>query len=415
MNILIITQYFPPEMGAPQARLFELAKRLKGMGHKLTVLTAMPNYPTGKLFRGYKSKIRCSENNEGIRVTRTCIYPSKSKKMLPKLFSYLSFGLSSVLLGIWGIGRQDVVLVESPPLFLPPFAWIISKITGGKMVMMVSDIWPDMFWRVCDVPQDSLCVKGMYRLEQFCYNRSYSVALTNPGAQRQIQERFPYLKNVTVISNGVDTDMFNPSYRSDEIREKYGAQQGDFLIGYCGLHGIAQGIEVIISAAARLREHKNIKFVLIGDGPMKEDLIAQSKTLALDNVSFFSPVPKSEMPRIVSSMDVSLVPLAGRFPGTMPSKFYEALASGTPPIAAKGCEAELLIKKYDAGRTYEPKDDKELADAIFELADNHDIWANVRNNCVKLAKRFSRDVIAKRTEEVLQAVSEKKEVPKVEW
>lgn len=415
MRLLIITQYFPPEMGAPQARLYELAKRLQDMGHEISVLTAMPNYPTGRIFKEYRRKIRVTETMDEIKIVRTCLYPSKSSKTLPRLLSYISFGLSSLFLGVWGIGRQDIVLIESPPLFLVPFALLVAKLTRGKAVMMVSDIWPDIIIRMGHASEESLSTKAMLWLEKFSYNHSYAVALTNPGACDQIRERFPHLKNVTVISNGVDTKMFSGEFRKDEIRKEFGVDSGDFLVGYCGLHGLAQGLEVIIDAAAKLKDRFDIKFVMIGDGPTKEELVEKAGKMNLSNLTFFERRPKSEMPAILASLDASLVPLSARFPGTMPSKVYEALASGTPPIVAKGCEAEPLVTKFNAGRCYEPAEPNEMAEAILELAENPSLLKEIKGNCIELSARFNREVIAERTEKILSAVAEEKTLPQVSW
>ena len=221
VKLLILTQYYPPEMGAPQARLYELAKRLRDKGHAITVLTAMPNYPTGKVFDGYRWKPRRTESMDGIRVIRTCIWPSKSSRTLPRLLSYLSFVLSSVLLGVWGLGRQDVVLFESPPLFIVPAGLLIGKLTRGRIVMNVSDIWPDIIVRMGHTT-GGLALKMMFWLEKYGYEHSDVVALTNPGAAAQVKERFPHVRT-TVISNGVDTRFFRPDLRSDEIRASLGA------------------------------------------------------------------------------------------------------------------------------------------------------------------------------------------------
>lgn len=415
MNLLIITQYFPPEMGAPQARLYELAKRLQAKGHQITVLTAMPNYPTGKVFDGYRGKLRKTEDMDGIKIVRTCIIPSISSKTLPRLFSYITFGLSSLLLGIWGIGKQDVVLIESPPLFLVPFALLVAKAARGKAVMMVSDIWPDILIRMGHAPIESRSTKAMLWLEKFSYKHSHAVALTNPGARDQIQQRFPDLKKVTVISNGVDTEMFGPQFYSDDIRKQYGASHDDFLVGYCGLHGLAQGLEVILGAADKLRDQSNIKFIMIGNGPTKDALLKKAEELNLPNLKFYDRRPKTEMPGILASLDVSLVTLSGRFPGTMPSKVYEAFASGTPPIVAKACEAEALVTEYNAGNCYEPLDSDSMASAISDLANKPDRYKQMRNNAIELSGRFDRAVIADRTNEILTAIAENKDLPEVSW
>ncbi|MGD0552241.1 MAG: glycosyltransferase family 4 protein [Sedimentisphaerales bacterium] len=408
MRLLIVTQYFPPEMGAPQARLYELAERLKNMGHEITVVTAMPNYPTGRIFKEYRGKLKTTEIMNGIRVIRTCLYPSKSSKTLPRLLSYISFGISVVLLGIWGLGRQDIVLIESPPLFLVPFALLVGKITRGKPVMMVSDIWPDIVIRMGHIDKKSLSAKIMLWLEKFSYNHSHTVALTNPGACEQIRHRFPKLKNVTVISNGVDTKMFSPLFRKEHIRTEFGVGKDDFLVGYCGLHGLAQGLEVIVGAADRLKEFDNIKFVMIGDGPTKNRLMLEADKKGLTNLKFYTNRPKKDMPFVLASLDISLVPLSARFPGTMPSKIYEALASGTPIIVAKGCEGENLVMEFNTGGCYEPGDSKNLADVLLELVGNTRLYKEMRDNCVALSRRFDRDVIAVRVEKILNAVLQQK-------
>jgi len=415
VKLLIVTQYFPPETGAPQARLFELAKRLKGMAHEITVLTGMPNYPTGKIFDGYRFKLCKTESIEDIKVVRTCLYPSKSSKTISRLLSYLSFGLSSLFLGPWGIGKQDVVLIESPPLFLVPFALLISKIVRGKAVMMVSDIWPDIIIRMGHASEKSMAIKAMLWLEKFGYKRSYAVALTNLGAREQIRTRFPDLKYPTVISNGVDTTMFRPELRDQKVRKKYGAGPDDFLIGYCGLYGLAQGLHAVIEAAEKLKDKDNVKLIMIGDGPVKEELQELAESKRLTNLTFYDRCAKKDMPAIIASLDISLVTLSGRFPGTMPSKIYEAFASGTPPLVAKGCEGETLVNKYDTGRCYEPCDADDMAKMLKELISDRKLLNEMSSRCVELSTRFDRAVIAERTNAILTAVAEGRELPEVKW
>jgi len=415
MRLLIITQYFPPEMGAPQARLYELAQRLAAMGHEITILTAMPNYPTGKIFGGYRYRLGKRENLDGLRVVRTCLYPSKSRRTLPRLFSYVTFGLSSLLLGTPRLGRHDVVLIESPPLFLVPFALAIARMVRGKTVMMVSDIWPDILIRMGHASPQSLTTRAMLGLESWAYRHSHAVALTNPGACQQIKERFPHLERVTVISNGVDANWFRPELASDQVRRSLGAGPDDFLAGYCGLYGLAQGLEVIIDAADKLRNQPRIKFIMMGDGPTKEELLRRAEQLNLPNLRFFDRRPKDQMPALLASLDVSLVPLAGRFPGTMPSKVYEALASGAVPIVAKGCEGDTLVTEFNAGASFEPLDGHELADAVSKLASDQDHYQQVRSNALQLAPRFDRAKIAQQTAAVLEAIHLNRPLPDVSW
>ena len=326
MKLLILTQYYPPEMGAPQARLSELARRLHDRGHKITILTAMPNYPTGKVFDGYRRKWRLEEDADGIRVMRTWIWPSKSRKALPRLISYMSFVVSSVLLGLWGLGRQDLVLFESPPLFIVPAGLVIGRCLGARIVMNCSDLWPGTMVR-SGYKTGGPLLKALFWLEKFGYEHSDAVAVTNPTAARQVSDRFPHVPNA-VISNGVDTTLFRPDLRSETTRAEFGAGPDDFLVGYCGLHGISQGMDVILDAAERLRDREDIKFILIGDGPCKKHLMDEAASRRLTNIAFHDPRPKPQIPPILASCDASLIPLVSRMEGTMPSKFYEAMASG---------------------------------------------------------------------------------------
>ena len=413
VRILILTQYFPPEMGAPHARLDELAVRLQDRGHELTVLTAMPNYPTGRIFPGYRRRLRMREDRQGLRIIRTALYPSRSPRKLPRLLSYLSFAASSLLLGTWRLGRQDLLLLESPPLFLVPTGLAIARLTRSRLVMNVSDIWPDILVRMGQASA-GLQLRAMEWLERFGYRRATAVAVTNPGAAAQIKARFPNVVT-TVISNGVDTALFRPQLRSEEMRHSLGAAAGDFLVGYCGLHGLAQGLEAVVEAAAILAPHRHIRFVMVGEGPTKDDLRRRASALKLDNLSFLNGRPKAQMPALLASCDLSLVPLCCALPGTMPSKIYEAMAAGTPPIVARYCEGEALIARHNAGRSFTPLAGAELAARIRELDLDRDEYERVRKNAIRLAARFDRQVIAERTERILTAIAAGAALPEVDW
>ncbi|MFQ5423571.1 MAG: glycosyltransferase family 4 protein [Phycisphaerae bacterium] len=408
-----MTQYFPPEMGAPQARLYELATRLQARGHEITIVTAMPNYPTGKVFSGYRWRVFCIEALDGMKVIRTPIYPSRSRNLLVRLASYTSFTLSSLVMGSWSVGTQDLLIVESPPLFLGPSGVVMSRLTHSRMILMVSDIWPDVAVRMGNIIGKRQA-KLLERLEAFLYRHSACVALTNPGAVEQVRSRFPDVP-CAVISNGVDTTFFRPELRSDAIRQEFGIAPDHFAVGYCGLHGFFQGLEVVIDAAKRLREEPRVRFVFVGDGPTKESLVSQARHAGLRNIVFHPRQPKSRMPHILASMDASLIPLAASLPGTMPSKVYEALAAGAPVIVTAGCEAEHLVRRYNVGRLFRSANAEELANAILELASDRSLCATMRTNSIALAQRFDRAVIVDRTERILEAVATRSSIPQVEW
>lgn len=413
MRVLIVTPYYPPETGAPQARLHELARRLGERGHPVSVLTGLPNYPTGRVFPGYRRRLRMTETIDGVRVTRAWLYASKSARALPRLLSYLSFAASGLVAGSFGLGPQDVALVESPPLFGVPTGLRLARWHGARCVMMVSDIWPDILVRMGQA-RPGAGLKLMAWLEGYCYRHADVVALTNQGAQSQVQQRFPSVRT-TVISNGVDTTLFRPEKRSEALRQSLGLDASVFVAWYCGLHGLAQGLDAVLEAAHRLRAVSGIRFVMAGDGPLKEQLTQQARDRRLNNLLLLERRPKSEMPALLASCDASLVPLSTRLPGTMPSKLFEALAAGVPPIVARGCEGDPLVTQHDAGLVFEPGNGDELARAVQELASDRVCWARKRGNGLRLARRFDRDVIARRTEDILAAVASGRSLPDVPW
>lgn len=412
MNIGILTEYFPPEMGAPQARLYELAVRLQQRGHQITVLTAMPNYPTGRVFKEYRWRVLAREDMNGLKVIRTPIFPSKSSNLLVRLLSYMSFVASSFLLGTWLMGRQDILIVESPPLFICLSSIPMSWLTRSRMVFMVSDIWPDVAVRVGMIGGKK--VKILEALEAFAYRHSDCVALTNPGAVEQVRSRFPEVP-CSVISNGVDTSFFRPDLKSEALRAELGIKPGQFAAGYCGLHGLFQGLDVVVEAAKQLRDDSRIVFVMVGDGPSKESLVAKAKAEGLTNILFHPRQPKDRMPAILASMDASLIPLSASLPGTMPSKVYEALAAGVPIIVTAGCEAEELVRRYETGRLFAAGHGKQLADGIQELSVDPALCERFRKNCLELSKRFDRSRIAQQTEQLLMTIVNGEPMPVVEW
>ena len=409
MRIVVLTQNFPPEVGAKSARLYKMTNRLAEMGHYITVITAMPNYPTGRTFDGYRGKICSRDESDGVRVIRTWILPSKSSKSLPRFISYTSFAMSSLLLGAWRLGRQDIVLFDTPPLPLVPTGLTLGRITRAKVIMNVSDIWPDIAIRLGG-PIGRVPMWVLKRLERLGYEKSDVVAATTDTARQQIVRQFPQVRT-TVIGNGADLRMFSPSLRSQEVRHSFGVGPDDFLVGYFGLHGLFQGLEVVVETAEKLRDRPRITFLMAGDGPCRDDLIELARRKRLDNIHFLGLLPWQRIPSILASCDAGLVPLAADFPGTTPSKVYETLAAGVPVVISKGCESADLIERENAGRTFRPGDSDELADALIHLAADSDELARIRHNCRILAETFDYDRIAVQIEAILTAVADDAPIP----
>ena len=404
LRILFLTQNFPPEIGAKAARLYELTGRLAARGHDVRVVTAMPNYPTGRVFEDYRGRVRVEERIAGVQVVRTWLKPSNSARTLPRLVSYLTFVVTSLLFGIPGMGRRDIVFIESPPLFLVLPGLLIGRMARARIVMNVSDIWPETALRI-GLRMRRVPLWLLRRLERLGYEQSDLVTATTPKASESIADRFPEVATA-VIPGGTDLELFRPSRRSNALRETLGVAEGDFLVGYCGLHGLFQGLEVVVQAAQSLRGNPRIKFVLAGDGPTKATLVEFATAAGLDNVIFKEPLPRDQVGELVASFDLALVPLAAELPGTMPSKVYETLACGVPLIACEGCEAAPLVRDLGLGRAVRPLDVDALVAAIVDLLGDPAGLERIGLNAREVAKRYDLDEVARGAETTFSALVE---------
>lgn len=394
MKLLILTQYFPPETGAPQNRLFELATRLKAKGVDVEILTAMPNYPKMEIFEGYKGKKYVEEEMEGLKIYRSRIFVSKSKGIVKRLMNYFSFVYTSYVRGE-KLGNYDYLLCESPPLFLGYSAMRLSKKLKAKLIFNVSDLWPESAEKL-DLVSNKFFLKMAYNLEAKLYNKSYLITGQTQGIVKSIQERFSH-KTVFWLPNGVDVTKYNPTnVKPYGFREKYNINNTDIVFFYGGIIGHAQGLEIIVNVAERFKSQA-VKFVLMGSGPEKDKLLALNKKLDLNNVIFADPVGRNEIGGIIKEIDVSLVPLRklDLFMGAIPSKIFEILAMEKPILLGVDGEArELFIEEGRSGWFFEPENVADLESKIKEIINSpNEIKARGENGRRYVSEKFNRDTI----------------------
>lgn len=363
MRIIIHTQYYPPEMGAPQARLSDLAKRLKRLGHDLEVLTAMPNYPTGRIFEGYP-RFYMKDSIDDLGVHRSWILPSNKLSIVHRLISYLSFCLSSLMVGLIKTRKADVVITESPPIFLAVAGLILAKAKGARWIMNVSDLWPDSAKYIGMLREQSAVYRVLSGLAHFLYRRALMVTGQSREIVAEVQRQVPAVKAYH-LSNGVDTERFTPDKAREAIRKQY-LKDGEVGFVYAGLHGLFQGLDQILLAAEKVKDSP-ARFILIGDGPEKQSLLKMAKDLHLTNVDFYPPMPHDQIPSILASMDAALITLKSAILGAVPSKIYEAMASGIPILLVAEGEAVNIVSKAKAGIAVTPADINAFAHAVSEL------------------------------------------------
>ena len=395
MKFVILTQYYPPETGAPSNRLHSLARNFVLAGHQVEVLAAMPNYPKMRVFDEYRGRWVYQEEIDGIPVSRSWIYISRSKRVIPRILNYFSFVLTSILVGIRR-ERSDYLICESPPLFLGISAWLIAKAIRAKLVFNVSDLWPESVEKL-GIIGDGLMLQFAYRLEAWLYRNSHLVTGQTQGIVSDISNRFPELQTLW-IPNGFDEEAVTDVRPDERWRVEYGLE-GKKVFMYAGILGYAQGLEVIVKAASCLRERKDLAFVIIGDGPLKDDLENFNRELNA-GVIFIPNIPKEHALALVADSYACIVVLKklDLFLGAIPSKLFDPLSLGVPILLGVEGEAKhLFIDTAKAGIAVDPENDAALAEAVLNLAADIRKRDTMGSQGAKyVRKHFNRRMIAQR-------------------
>jgi glycosyltransferase involved in cell wall biosynthesis len=383
VRFLILTQYYPPEVGAPQVRLSSFARQLRRAGHEVTVLTGMPNYPSGVVDPAYRGRMFARESRDGISVIRTWLYATNDARMVPRLASYLSFCLSS-LLAFAAVGKQDFVFVESPPLFLGVTGHLLAKLSGARCMLNVSDLWPDTVVEM-GMLGPGRALSAAFALERWLYRKAdWVVGVTMGIRDRLLEEKQLPASKVLFLPNGADTELFAPRPRDESLAVTLGLGNRKLFL-FAGLHGHAQDLPTIVAAANSLRDEPDVLIGFVGGGPVKKWAITESERLGLRNILFVDPQPLEEMPRYWSLATAALVTLRDMplFDGARPSKSFPPMASAVPVIFSGRGEMRDLLEQAGAGIVVPPEDPAALAGAIRTLADDsaraHELGSNARS------------------------------------
>jgi colanic acid biosynthesis glycosyl transferase WcaI len=367
-RFLILTQHFPPEVGAAQNRLHAFAKQLQAHGHQVRIVTAMPNYPLGEVFPEYRGVKLAHEEFDGLPVTRTRIMPATGRNVFRRLLSYWSFAISS-LPACMREPRPDFIFVESPPLFLGCTAYVCSRLRRVPFILNVSDLWPESARALGIVRSRTLLWFGE-RLEHFLYRKAHRITAQTDGIRTHIAAIVGPAK-VMVLYNGVDTTDYKP--RPDASVPWIEKDEIAFL--YAGTFGYQHCWDVILESAELLRSRPDIVFLMVGDGPEKTRLVEAARLRDLRNVRFIERRPVVEMPALFASSRATVVPMrkGELFKGTRPSKVSPSLACGSPVVFGGEGETAKLLLDNGCGIVVPPENSREFADAVVRLADNPEL------------------------------------------
>lgn len=366
MNILIVSQYFWPE----NFRINDLAQELVARGHSVTVLTGVPNYPGGQVFKDFEDDSESFSSYKKVDIVRVPLI-SRGSGSVRLLLNYLSFSLLACILGPWKLrGRTfDVVFTcQLSPVTVGLPGALMAWIKKAPMAMWVLDLWPDTLKAVGVIKSTrmlgyvAMLVRFIYRKCDLIFAQSKSFI---PKIQALEGGRVPVIYFPSWAENIFDSKMSKPAV---EVPIKDGA----FNIMFAGNIGEAQDFACILSAAELLKNSLNIRWLIVGDGRMTSWVRAEIMSRSLENSVFLlGRYPVERMPDFFSHADAMLVTLADEeiFSMTIPGKLQSYLAAGIPIIAALNGEGAEVVRLADAGFTCPSGNSSDLAKIVKKMSE----------------------------------------------
>ncbi len=401
LNIFYVSQYYPPEACAPALRVSELAREWARAGHHPTVLTGFPNHPEGVLHLEYQRRWRrgfSHEYDHGVGIFRTWLFPAANRGVWGRAANYCSFSLSASLIGPWIAPAEGVVIATSPQLLVGMAGYVIARARRLPFIFEVRDLWPESIAAVGAARMDSPFYLALQRLAQFLYGKADLMVLDGEWKKRQLAAAGVPPEKMAVIWNGAEESSF---YSPDSIEAREARARvrsalglnGQFVATYAGTLGMAHGLETVLQAAERLRERKDVVFLLIGEGAERDRIIRRREELRLGNVLYLGKHPHFKIPDFLAASDACLVPLRKSevFRTAIPSKMFESMAASKPVILGVEGEAREILTSAKAGLAVPPENPAALSESIIRLREcialSKELGANGRR---AVSERYSR-------------------------
>lgn len=399
MKILFLTDNFPPEVNAPASRTYDHVCEWKKYGHEITVITCAPNFPKGKVYDGYKNKWYQTETMDGIKVIRVWSYIAANKGFLKRTLDFISFSVTSFLAGLFQ--KADIIIATSPQFFTALSGRTLSFFKRTPWIMEVRDLWPESI-KTVGAMKDNAFIRYFEWEEKCCYKSAKKIVVVTDSFKRTLINRGIASEKIEIVKNGANRELFKPLPKDETLVKELGLE-GKKVIGYIGTHGMAHKLDFILQCAKNLQE-KNYHFLFIGSGAEKDNLLKLKEELQLKNVTMLDSVPKTEVSRYISILDLSLINLrkSDLFKTVIPSKIFENAGMEIPIIMGVQGEAQEIIEYYGAGLCFEPENEADFNTKLSTLLDDETLYKKCQEGCRVLSIDFDRKKLARKMLDVIE-------------
>lgn len=399
MHILFLSDNFPPEVNAPASRTFEHCREWVRAGHQVTVVTCAPNFPQGKVFPGYRNRLWQEEHMDGIRVLRVWTYITTNEGTVRRTLDYLSFLPAATLASLF-VRKLDVVVGTSPQFFTVCAAALLAACKRVPWVFELRDIWPESI-RAVGAMKNERILGALERLECLLYRKARLIVTVTHTFREVLIRRGIDGGKIEVVTNGVDSSRFSPRHRDTALAAQLGLQ-GRFVAGYIGTHGMAHGLDTLLDAAKLLGD--DYRILLLGDGATKATLRERAQRECISNVVFVDTVPKEDVARYWSLLDVSIIHLRKTelFTTVIPSKLFECMGMGIPVAHGVAGESAGIVEREEVGLVFEPENAGALAETLRRLHADTALRERLGRNGLLAATRYDRSELARRMVSLLQ-------------
>jgi glycosyltransferase involved in cell wall biosynthesis len=407
MHILLIHQAFAALDEPGGTRHHELARYLASQGHRVTIIASPVSYLTGKTSPPSPDAALPLGEGAGVieaRITilRPPVYKALHRSFVHRVINFVSFMASSFISGL-RVKDVDLVWGTSPPIFQGVTAWALARLKRVPFLFEVRDLWP-AFAIAVGVLTNPVLIRASEWLERFLYRRADRLMVNSPGFSNHVQARGA--RQIELVPNGADSQMFHPEADGADFRQAHGLAD-KFVALYAGAHGLSNDLDVVLDAAAMLRDQSEIALVLLGDGKEKSRLQARAAQIGLANLHFIASVPKEQMPAALAAADacIAILKPIEMYKTVYPNKVFDYMAAGRPVILAIGGVIQEVVEAAQCGIVIPPGDAQSLAAAIRLLEGDRQKGRLLGLNGRRAIEHsFDREMLAQKLLTILQSL-----------